>query len=100
MSVTEIAKEITGKDKEDEAINLILRDVIIQKIREARDKIKEYETKYGMDYSSFEKRLKDSDFVRRIEQNGIIRTENDFFDWGAQVTELSYLEEKLREIGS
>jgi len=72
-------------------------DKCIQKIEQARAKIKAYESKYGCDYDTFSLKVQtDEDFLRRVEEINLI-WEEDAMEWDYRLKELAEWMQKLED---
>ena len=97
--LVKMAKEVTMKSTPEEAISATLRAYIEQKVSHCETNIRRFERKYGMSYEEFDRRIQDIEFSEKLgKEKGIINVENDYFDWGGFVTELSYFNERLRDL--
>ena len=95
--VLKLIQEVTMRKDLEEAVGVVLRSYLEQKIAECKAEIRKYERRYGMSFEEFEKRIHDKEFSTEQERkHGIIQFENDYFEWSGAVDSLNYLREKLR----
>jgi len=85
----QILRLLTGKTRVNSALPLALKDLLRLKIQERRAQIKEYEQKYKMTFSDYEKACVDG----RIKDPYSYEVEKDGWDWEALLTEIEDLEE-------
>lgn len=85
----QILKLLTGKTRVNSALPLALKDLLRLKIKERDAQIKEFEKKYGMTYSEYEKACIDG----RIKDPYSYEVEKDGWDWEALITEIEDFEE-------
>lgn len=72
-------------------------DKCIQKIEQARAKIKIYESRYGCDYDTFSLKVQtDEDFLRRVEKINPV-WEEDTMEWDYRLKELAEWMQKLED---
>lgn len=69
----------------DTAVNLAVQRYTIEqittKINLLRQKVDQYQVRYGMDYPAFQKQLMDEAFVSQLETKGFITWEIDQAEW-------------------
>ena len=72
-------------------------DKCIQKIEQARAKVKLYESKYECDYDTFSLKVQtDDDFLRRVEKINPV-WEEDAMEWDYRLKELAEWMQKLED---
>jgi len=72
-------------------------DKCIQKIEQARAKIKAYENRYGCDYDTFSLKVQtDEDFLRGVEKINPV-WEEDAMEWDYRLKELAEWMQKLED---
>jgi hypothetical protein len=93
QEVVKMAQEITTKEAPEEALSIVLKTYLEQKIAECTERIKHFEKKYGMSFNDFYEKLGE-EFSLSWEH------EEDYMDWEAATTNREYFKEafeKLRE---
>jgi hypothetical protein len=91
QEIVKLAQEITMKEAPEEALGIVLKTYLEQKIAECREKIKRFEKKYGMNINDFYEKL-DEEFSLSWEH------EKDYMDWEAATTNLRYFEETFKNL--
>lgn len=82
-----ILHQLTGETRPDRALSLALKDLIELKLANVENEIKSYEQKYGMNFSSFEKKFK----ADEIPDSYSYEVEQDFLYWEAVTCDLRTL---------
>jgi len=85
----ELAKELTGKRRVEDALATVIKGFIEARISELERKIEFFESKYGMGIKEFYEKL-GSEFPLSWEH------ESDYMDWDLAIAELEDLKEKLK----
>lgn len=86
-----LAQEITMKEAPEEALSVVLKTYLEQKIAECQEEIKRLEEKYGMSINEFYEKLGD-EFSLSWEH------EKDYMGWEAATTNLRYFKEALKNL--
>jgi len=89
--VVKIAKEVTFREDEEEAVREVLIGYLEKRIADCKDKLARFESKYGMTLQDFEKKLGE-------ELPLTWEHERDYIDWDCTLGELEYLMEKLEAL--
>ncbi len=87
----EVAKELTGRERGEEALAEIVKTYVKHKLEEWQEKVKRFEEKYGMPFEEFEERL-----GRELDLSW--EHERDYMDWDWALTELRRLERWRKEL--
>lgn len=97
--ILKLAREITGQSDPQAAVSDALQSFIIKRLKEYERVIRRYERKYGMNFAHLAEALKDKKSVQRLEaEHGILKLENDYFEWEGLISEVEYLRRKLEEL--
>jgi len=86
-----VAKEVTAKEKPEEALAIILKKYIQSRIDECEQKTKNFGSKYGVDIREFYEKL-GTDFSLSWE------CEKDYIDWDWTIAELEELRRTLEKL--
>ena len=89
--ILKIAREVTAREKPEEALTIILRRYIQGRIAECEEEIKKFESKYGMSIKDFYEKL-GRDFPLTWEH------ERDYMDWDWAIAEIEELKERLKKL--
>ena len=84
-----ILRKLTGQSRPDVALSLAIKDLVRLRVKEAKERIKSFENKYGMAFPEFEQACDNG----RIKDPFSYEVEKDDFEWEAAITELAALEE-------
>ena len=87
QEMVKLAREITMKEAPAEALGIVLKTYLEQKIAECEDKIRRFEEKYCMNINDFYEKLGD-EFGLSWEH------EKDYMDWDWATAKLELLKEK------
>lgn len=94
-----LAREITGQSDPEIAVGEALQSYIEKKLAQHERAIRRYEHKYGMSFAQFATKLNDKKFTQQLEtKRGILKLENDYFEWEGLVSEVEHLRRKLQEL--
>jgi hypothetical protein len=97
--ILKLAREITGQSDPQIAVGEALQSFITKRLEQYERAIRRYERKYGMNFAQFAEGLKDKKSVQRLEaKQGILKLENDYFEWEGLISEVEYLHRKLEEL--
>jgi len=84
-----VLQKLTGQSRSDIALSLAIKELVRLSKKEAQAQIANFEDKYKMNFSEFEKACEDG----RISDPFSYEVEKDDFEWEAAVTDLNALEE-------
>ncbi len=91
QEMVKMAREITMKEAPEEALGIVLRSYLEQKIAECAEKIRCFEKKYGMNINDFYEKLGE-EFSLSWEH------EKDYMDWDWATAKLEHLKGKLGKL--
>lgn len=91
QEMVKMAQEITMKEAPEEALSIVLKSYLEQKIAEYEEKIRHFEKKYGIGIKEFYEKLGE-EFSLSWEH------EKDYMDWDWATAGLKYLKEKLEKL--
>ena len=91
QEMVKMAQEITMKEAPEEALGMVLKTYLEQKIAECQEAIKRFEEKYGVNITDFYEKL-DEEFSLSWEH------ERDYMDWDWATAKLKNLKEKLGKL--
>ena len=80
--------QVTGEAHPDIAARIIIREVIEHRLEHINNDLRRFETKYGMTFEAYKHRWETEDRPEDYEYEA----EMDFFEWEAQVTRKTHLE--------
>ena len=86
-----VAKEVTAKEKPEEALAIVLKGYIQNRIDECEQKIKNFESKYGVGIKEFYEKL-GTGFSLSWE------CEKDYMDWDWTIAELEELKGAIEKL--
>jgi len=89
--MVKMAREITMKEAPEEALSIVLKTYLEQKIAECETRIEHFEKKYGMSFNDFYEKFGE-EFSLSWEH------EKDYMDWEAATTNLQYFKEVLEKL--
>ena len=89
-SIHRVLASITGENRADVALELATKDLLRLKLKEVEERIKEFESRYQMDFGKF-KGAWDSD---KIANKHSFEVEKDYWEWEAAVGD----EKKFRDL--
>ena len=89
QEMVKLAQEITMKEAPEDALSIVLRTYFGQKIAKSREKIREFEERYGVDVETFYDKL-GTEIPLSLEYEG------DYLEWDFELAKLKSLEEKYR----
>ncbi len=87
--VYNILRRLTGQSRPDVALSLAIKELVRLSMKETKAQITNFESKYGMTFTEFEKACDDG----RIKDPFSYEVEKDDFEWEAAITDLASLEE-------
>ena len=93
QEMVKLAQEITMKEAPEDALSIVLKTYLEQKIAKSREKIRRFEEKYGVDVESFYDKL-------GTEISLSLEYEGDYLEWDFELAKLESLEEKYKELVS
>ena len=93
QEMVKLAQEITTKEAPEDALGIVLKTYLEQKIAESKEKIRKFEEKYGVDAETFYDKL-GTEIPLSLEYEG------DYLEWDFELAKLQSLEEKYRELQS
>jgi hypothetical protein len=82
-----ILRQLTGETRPDRALSPALKDLIQLKLESTENQIKAFEQKYGMNFSSFEKKFQ----AEEIPDSYSYEVEQDDLHWEAAICDLKVL---------
>ena len=91
QEMVKLAQEITMKEAPEDALSIVLKTYLEQKIAKSREKIRRFEEKYGVDVESFYDKL-GTEIPLSLEYEG------DYLEWDFELAKLKSLEEKYKEL--
>jgi hypothetical protein len=93
QEMVKLAQEITMKEAPEEALIVVLKTYLEQKIAECKEKIRKFEKKYGVDVETFYDKL-GTEIPLSLDYEG------DYLEWDFELAKLKSLEEKYKELES
>ncbi len=91
QEMVKLAQEITMKEAPEDALSIVLRTSLEQKMAKSREKIREFEERYGVDVETFYDKL-GTKIPLSLEYEG------DYLEWDFELAKLKSLEEKYKEL--
>ncbi|KPV63344.1 MAG: hypothetical protein AOA65_1352 [Candidatus Bathyarchaeota archaeon BA1] len=96
--ILKLAQEITMKKSPEEALSLIVRSYLEQRIAEYEGKINGFERKYRMCFDEFGLKLNDDESERALEEEFGDKLHMDYMEWEAYSDGLKILKSKLSSL--
>jgi hypothetical protein len=93
QEMVKLAQEITMKEAPEEALSVVLKTYLEQKIAECKEKIRKFEKKYGVDVETFYDKL-GTEIPLSLDYEG------DYLEWDFELAKLKSLEEKYKGLES
>jgi hypothetical protein len=88
---TRILTQLTGEERSDAALVLLMRDYARYKLAEIDAALERYETKYGVPFEAYKELWETED----REEHYTYEAEQDYLEWEALVTRRKRLEESM-----
>ncbi len=89
--VQKIFKDITGQQNINIAINKLIKDYLQTKIFQLKIQNVQYETKWGLTYSEFEKKSSTWDNASSYE------IEQEYYNWGEIISETNHFKKQMEQ---
>lgn len=90
QEMVKLAQGITMKEAPEDALSIVLRTYLEQKIAKGREKIRKFEERYDIDVETFYDKL-GTEIPLSLEYEG------DYLEWAFELAKLKSLEETYRE---
>lgn len=87
----QMAQEITGRKKPEEALSQVLESYLKTRINECEQEISRFQKKYKMDFEKFKAKL-----GKQIPLS--YEHEKDYMNWEAAMTEYKFLKSKFKKL--
>jgi hypothetical protein len=91
QEMVKLAQEITMKEAPEDALSIVLKTYLEQKIAECEARIRHFEKKYGMCFNDFYEKLGEW-FSLSWEH------EKDYMDWESATTNRQYFKESIKNL--
>jgi len=89
-----LLKDVTGESSIDSAVRMTVRDALRHRLEGVKERIAEFEEKYGMVFEDFEESWKEGEVQDRYSYD----VESDYWEWEGLVSRKRKIEEGLERL--
>jgi len=93
-SVHRILADLTGEERFDVALHLATKDLVCLKLKEAEERVKQFEERYRMNFEDFKKAWDKG----RIPNKHSYEVERDYWEWEAAMTDRQRFQDMLEQL--